>query len=95
MCTACSCTTDATTATIETDSDAALAEQSGHTSEFTVMGMTCGHCVGSVTQEVQQINGVRDVLVDLETGALTVAADQPLQREAVTAAVRRAGYDVA
>ena len=28
-------------------------------------GMTCGHCVASVTKELQKIDGVSDVSVDL------------------------------
>lgn len=93
MCTACSCTTD--TPTTGADADAAHAAKPGHTGEFTVTGMTCGHCVSSVTEEIQQIGGVRDVSVDLGTGAVTVTADRPVSADAVTAAVRRAGYQLA
>lgn len=93
MCTACSCTTDAVTT--GASADAASSEQHVHTSEYTVTGMTCGHCVSSVTEEIQQIDGVNDVSVDLGTGAVTVTADQPVPADAVTAAVRRAGYQVA
>ena len=35
------------------------------TTTWTVIGMTCGHCVASVTEEVQEISGVQDVAVDL------------------------------
>ena len=35
------------------------------TSTYTVVGMTCGHCVSSVTEEVSQVPGVTDVAVDL------------------------------
>ena len=65
------------------------------TATFTVVGMTCGHCVGSVTEEVTQVPGVRDVGVDLATGELTVTSDAHLDREAVVAAVQEAGYQVA
>ena len=65
------------------------------TATFTVVGMTCGHCVGSVTEEVTQVPGVRDVDVDLATGELTVTSDADLDREAVVAAVQEAGYQVA
>ncbi len=44
------------------------------TSIWTVTGMTCGHCVKAVTEEVSAIEGVESVEVDLETGAVTVAA---------------------
>lgn len=60
------------------------------TREFTVTGMTCGHCVQSVTEEVGEVAGVVDVQVVLETGALTVVGDA--DPAAVVAAVAEAGY---
>ncbi|MFC6286978.1 heavy-metal-associated domain-containing protein [Nocardioides sp. GCM10027113] len=65
------------------------------TRTFTVTGMTCGHCVASVTEEVQEIDGVQDVAVELETGTLTVTSAQPLDDSAVQAAVEEAGYALA
>ena len=59
-------------------------------STFTVTGMTCGHCVSSVTEEVSELDGVTDVHVDLATGQLTVTGD--VSTEAVLAAVIEAGY---
>ena len=61
---------------------------------FTVQGMTCGHCVASVTEEVQEIAGVEHVDVVLETGVVTVKSAQPLDDTAVRAAVEEAGYRV-
>ncbi|KNX38964.1 heavy-metal-associated domain-containing protein [Luteipulveratus halotolerans] len=65
------------------------------TATYTVTGMTCGHCVASVTEEVQEIAGVTDVKVDLASGALTVTSDQPVADDAVRAAVDEAGYALA
>ena len=65
------------------------------TSTYTVSGMTCGHCVASVTEEVQEIPGVRDVDVVLETGAVTITSDEPVEADAVKAAVEEAGYQLA
>jgi copper chaperone len=65
------------------------------TKTYTVTGMTCSHCVNSVSTEVQQIPGVTDVQVDLASGAVTVVSDQPLDDAAVSAAVDEAGYEVA
>ncbi len=64
-------------------------------STYTVTGMTCGHCVASVTEEIGEIAGVTDVQVELETGAVTVTSEQPVPAEAVEAAVREAGYQLA
>ena len=61
---------------------------------YTVTGMTCAHCVSSVTEEVQEIPGVDNVDVVLETGALTVTSSQSLDDSAVRAAVEEAGYQL-
>jgi copper chaperone CopZ len=65
------------------------------TSTWTVTGMTCGHCVASVTEELQEVPGVTDVQVVLPTGTVTVSSDAELSREAVEAAVTEAGYQLA
>ncbi|MFQ1004346.1 heavy-metal-associated domain-containing protein [Modestobacter sp. SSW1-42] len=65
------------------------------TSTYTVVGMTCGHCVSSVTEEVSQVPGVTDVAVDLASGGLTVTSQTPVEDSAVQAAVEEAGYQVA
>ena len=61
-------------------------------STWTVTGMTCGHCVKAVTEEVSAIDGVEAVEVDLETGAVTVTAATDPTREQMAAAVDEAGY---
>ena len=65
------------------------------TSTYTVTGMTCGHCVSSVTEEVQEILGVENVDVVLETGAVTITSAEPIDEAAVRAAVDEAGYQLA
>ena len=65
------------------------------TATFTVSGMTCGHCVASVTEEVQEIAGVETVNVELATGALTITSADPVDEAAVKAAVEEAGYQLA
>lgn len=64
-------------------------------SSYTVTGMTCAHCVASVTEEVSEVPGVTAVDVDLATGALTVTSSGPVDAEAVRAAVDEAGYALA
>jgi copper ion binding protein len=65
------------------------------TETYTVTGMTCGHCVSSVTEEVGALPGVTDVQVELETGTVTVTSDQPVGQDEVRAAVEGAGYSFA
>jgi copper chaperone CopZ len=65
---------------------------------FPVVGMTCGHCVQSVTDEVKELPGVTDVAVDLVAGGtsrVTVTSVEPLSRDEVAAAVDEAGYALA
>jgi copper chaperone len=62
---------------------------------YTVTGMTCGHCVASVTEEISEIDGVTDVAVDLPTGAVTVTSTKSLDDGDVRAAVEEAGYQLA
>lgn len=62
------------------------------TATYTVTGMTCGHCVSSVTEEVSALPGVTDVQVELETGRLTVTGDSAEDSGAISGAVEEAGY---
>ena len=61
---------------------------------YSVTGMTCGHCVASVTEEISERPGVSAVDVVLETGAVTVTSAEPLDEAAVRAAVEEAGYQL-
>lgn len=65
-----------------------------HTETYTVAGMTCGHCVAAVTEEISKLDGVTAVDVDLATGTATVRSTQPLDAGAVAEAVDEAGYSV-
>jgi copper chaperone len=62
---------------------------------YTVTGMTCGHCVASVTEEVQEVAGVEEVSVVLETGQVTVTSAEPLDEASIRTAVEEAGYQLA
>ena len=62
------------------------------TTEFTVTGMTCGHCEMSVREEVEEIPGVSVTEVSHQDGRLVVESDQPVDDAAVKAAVQEAGY---
>lgn len=61
---------------------------------YTVSGMTCGHCVASVTEEVGALDGVTGVDVDLTSGRVTVTSSRPLPVAEVQAAVDEAGYQL-
>ena len=66
--------------------------------EFLVTGMTCGHCVSSVSEEVGAVSGVDAVEVVLKKGGasrVTVTSAAPVDADAVRAAVEEAGYQLA
>ena len=65
------------------------------TTTFTVTGMTCGHCVQAVTDELQTIAGVETVDVELASGTVTVVSAEPITEQALAAAVDEAGYALA
>ncbi|MEE1621039.1 heavy-metal-associated domain-containing protein [Zafaria sp. Z1313] len=68
-----------------------------NTLTVSIDGMTCGHCVASVTEEIKAINGVEDVTVELNAGGVstaTVVSAGPLDEATVSEAVAEAGYTV-
>lgn len=67
------------------------------TQKYEVNGMTCGHCVASVTEELSELAGVDSVSVELNAGGVstvTVDSATALDENAVRAAVSEAGYEL-
>lgn len=77
------------------------------TTDYFVSGMTCNHCVSSVTEEISAIGGVDSIEVFLNfqrgegaeatsgVSRVTVTSATPLDAAAVTAAIQEAGYQLA
>jgi copper chaperone len=61
---------------------------------FSVVGMTCSHCVASVTEELMEIPGVIEVGVSLERGEVKVLSEQPITNQRLSEAVTNAGYQL-
>ena len=61
--------------------------------QFTVTGMTCGHCEAAVARAVKQLDGGAQVRIDRAANWVQVDSAQP--REAIAAAIREEGYAVA
>ncbi|KHE75283.1 MULTISPECIES: heavy-metal-associated domain-containing protein [Kocuria] len=62
-----------------------------------VSGMTCGHCVASVKEELAEVPGVTSVAVDLNAGGVspvTIESSRELTSDEISAAVEEAGYAV-
>lgn len=64
---------------------------SNQTSTYVVTGMSCGHCVAAITDEVGQVPGVMEVHVDLDAKVVTVTADA-IDDQAIRAAIVEAGF---
>lgn len=62
------------------------------TTDYTVEGMTCGHCAQAVTTELKKIDGVAEVRVTVESGNVQVESADVLNVSAVAAAIDEAGY---
>jgi copper chaperone len=60
---------------------------------FQVQGMSCGHCVGAVTQAVKSVDPQAEVKVDLASGTVEVQSQQ--DPAAIAKAIEEEGYRVA
>ena len=63
-----------------------------NTQQFTVTGMTCGHCERAVTQAVQTLDPEAQVRIDRAANRVEVESSQP--RDALAAAIAEEGYEV-
>lgn len=91
----CSCCAPGNTST-EAESKSSIASDAV-VSNFLVEGMTCSHCVSSVTEELAAIEGVADVSVSLNAGGtsrVTVASSATLDSQQVRRAIEEAGYSL-
>lgn len=61
---------------------------------ITVSGMTCGHCVNSVTEELSKISGVKEVKVDLDSGKVDITSESELAQADLSEAIQEAGYEI-
>ncbi|MBX0301881.1 heavy-metal-associated domain-containing protein [Cryobacterium sp. 1639] len=92
----CSCSAHSGTPAIESNKRTTVTEPSmAYT--FQVAGMTCSHCVESVTSEVGRVAGAERIDVDLVPGGLsrvTVSSNNPVDPAAIAAAIDEAGYEL-
>lgn len=87
----CACCSTASSA------EPAVAASSAIAQDVLVSGMTCSHCVSSVTEELSAVESVDSVSVDLVAGGasrVTIHSATPVDSEMVKAAIEEAGYTV-
>lgn len=61
--------------------------------QYQVTGMSCEHCAASIREEVSEVPGVSDVVVDVATDSVTVHGTD-LDDGRLRAAIVEAGYGV-
>ena len=59
-----------------------------------VEGMSCGHCVNHVKNALEELSGVSNVSVDLNSKAAVVEASSEVDNADIKAAIEDAGYEV-
>jgi len=59
-----------------------------------VKGMSCQHCVASVTKALSEIEGISDVNVNLEAGEATFNENSPVDEQTIKDAIARIGFEV-
>jgi len=59
-----------------------------------IQGMTCQHCVMSVTKALNSIPGLKNLRIDLVQGEATFENPQNVAPEKIRKAVEDAGYKV-
>ena len=63
-------------------------------STIKVKGMTCQHCVASVTKALSEIDGITDVRVSLEKGEATFNEQSPVTEQTIKDAIAAIGFEV-
>ena len=67
------------------------------TTTLQITGMTCGHCVQAVTDELTALDGVQGIDIELVAGGAStvrLTSQHPLDGDTVRAAVDEAGYEL-
>lgn len=62
--------------------------------KITIEGMSCQHCVAHVTEALTELEGVKNVDVNLSAGIAIIETDKDVKDDTIRSAVDEAGYDV-
>jgi copper chaperone len=63
-------------------------------SAIKVKGMSCQHCVMSVTKALSQLEGIKNVQVDLAKGEVRFDNSKEIASSRIEKAISDAGYEV-
>ena len=64
------------------------------TKTIKVKGMSCQHCVASVTKALSEVDGITDVQVSLEKGEATFKENSPVPDQTLKDAITKIGFEV-
>lgn len=59
-----------------------------------IKGMSCDHCVKTVSRVLDSIEGINNVKVDLAKGEATFIEEKPVDVNMIKEQIRKAGYEV-
>jgi copper chaperone len=59
-----------------------------------VKGMSCEHCVKAVKKALSELEGIKDVSVDLSKGEVTFEEKTPIDTEVLRERIEKAGYEL-
>ncbi|MFO7597034.1 MAG: heavy-metal-associated domain-containing protein [Desulfocurvibacter africanus] len=62
--------------------------------QITVKGMRCQHCVKSVIQALEALDGIGKVKVDLASGVAMYETSKPVDKATVRKAIMDVGFEV-
>jgi copper chaperone CopZ len=57
-----------------------------------VSGMSCGHCVASVTKTLEEMNNVSNVKIDLASGVVQYDTQGEVSIDAIKNAISKIGF---
>lgn len=59
-----------------------------------VEGMSCGHCEAAVKEALGELNGVKDVEVNLDSKEVIIDSEKELDSDLITEAIEGIGFEV-
>ena len=59
-----------------------------------VKGMSCQHCAKTVKKTLEEIDGITNVAVDLESGEVAFEETRPVDNELMRDKIKKAGYEL-
>ncbi|MFH7319327.1 heavy-metal-associated domain-containing protein [Desulfurivibrio sp. D14AmB] len=63
-------------------------------STIRIKGMTCAHCVASVTKALSDISGISNVHVSLSEGVASFESNREVPLETIREAIHKIGFEV-